>query len=462
MFKKLRKAPGLIVSMAIILFLMYAIAYGQPFNKILGGNITPGDGLVKHADSIAFHILCGFPFYISFDSLKYDFTAATESLVGTWNTQTILGTKTFTSASGVILGADGQDGKLTIFSEQGVTDYSVVFVPHATMTQNTSYTLPTNDGDASQFLQTNGSGALIWATPSGSGDMLKSTYDVDVDGVVDSAETVSHGIISNLIHDTTAANWAAFIADDTLEHETISDIIGAHVTGNTETGITVTFEDGDNTLDFVVALGINIEDAEVDDNITVNESKDVDTTGTKISDALGNRASYSTIHDSLWKPVELIPKSVPSNWKTDDEPEDSIDVFYPVADGKHPSFCWVKNFSSQPAQECTLVFSFYATEDIDSVFYGLNTETTTSDTSSIAFVFLKQNRSGADTTRVYPTTHDAKYITSGTAGVWSYATMMSDSIGTVSRGQTLIVWMICKLNAHRELFGFVSPYSKDK
>jgi len=36
---------------------------------------------------------------------------------------------------------------------------------------NTVYTLPANDGDASQFLQTDGAGVLIWATSSGSGDI---------------------------------------------------------------------------------------------------------------------------------------------------------------------------------------------------------------------------------------------------------------------------------------------------
>ena len=34
--------------------------------------------------------------------------------------------------------------------------------------------------------------------------------------------------------------------------EQIQDIVGGMVTGNTETGITVTYEDGDGTLDFVI------------------------------------------------------------------------------------------------------------------------------------------------------------------------------------------------------------------
>jgi cytoskeletal protein CcmA (bactofilin family) len=38
--------------------------------------------------------------------------------------------------------------------------------------------------------------------------------------------------------------------------ETIADTVGAMVSGNTETGITVTYEDGDNTLDFALALPV--------------------------------------------------------------------------------------------------------------------------------------------------------------------------------------------------------------
>ena len=40
-------------------------------------------------------------------------------------------------------------------------------------------------------------------------------------------------------------------AQDTLA-ETVADTIGAMLTGNTETGITVTYQDSDNTIDFVV------------------------------------------------------------------------------------------------------------------------------------------------------------------------------------------------------------------
>ena len=47
--------------------------------------------------------------------------------------------------------------------------------------------------------------------------------------------------------------WATPTNTDTqLTTEQVQDIVGGMVTGNTETGITVTYEDGDGTLDFVV------------------------------------------------------------------------------------------------------------------------------------------------------------------------------------------------------------------
>lgn len=48
-------------------------------------------------------------------------------------------------------------------------------------------TAPAMDGVAGQYLKTDGTGGRSWDTPSGSGDMLKSEYDTDGDGVVDTA-----------------------------------------------------------------------------------------------------------------------------------------------------------------------------------------------------------------------------------------------------------------------------------
>ena len=61
--------------------------------------------------------------------------------------------------------------------------------------------------------------------------------------------------------------------------ETIQDTVGAMVSSNTESGITVTYQDGDGTLDFSVsgAAVTSIADADADTKIQVEESSDEDT-----------------------------------------------------------------------------------------------------------------------------------------------------------------------------------------
>ena len=90
-------------------------------------------------------------------------------------------------------------------------------------------------------------------TLTGNGDF---NGDLDVDGTLETDALTINGV--------------------TLA-ETISDTVGAMVTGNTETNITVTYQDGDNTLDFVVG--------------TLNQ----DTTGTAANATL---AATVTVTDS--------------------------------------------------------------------------------------------------------------------------------------------------------------------
>ena len=60
--------------------------------------------------------------------------------------------------------------------------------------------------------------------------------------------------------------------------EQIQDIIGAMVSGNTETNVTVTYQDSDGTLDFAVSAtdSTGIVDADSDTKIQVEESSDED------------------------------------------------------------------------------------------------------------------------------------------------------------------------------------------
>ena len=58
--------------------------------------------------------------------------------------------------------------------------------------------------------------------------------------------------------------------------EAIQDIIGAMVSGNTETNVTVSYDDSDGTLDFIVAGSDTLKDADADTKIQAEESSDED------------------------------------------------------------------------------------------------------------------------------------------------------------------------------------------
>ena len=117
--------------------------------------------------------------------------------------------------------------------------------------------------------------------------------DADTDNMIINANVNSH-IIPNT-DDTydlgsTGQQWRNLYIDGTVEadaitiggvtlSETIADTVGAMTTSNTESGITVTYDDGDNTLDFTVG--------------TLNQ----DTTGTaSLFTASANNSTDETVY----------------------------------------------------------------------------------------------------------------------------------------------------------------------
>ena len=85
---------------------------------------------------------------------------------------------------------------------------------------------------------------------------LDISGDVDVDGTLEADAITVNG--------TTLA-------------ETISDTVGAMVSSNTETNIAVTYDDSDNTLDFVIGT-LNQDTTGTADNITVSANNSTDET----------------------------------------------------------------------------------------------------------------------------------------------------------------------------------------
>ena len=66
-----------------------------------------------------------------------------------------------------------------------------------------------------------------------------------------------------------AYNSTTGVISFTMNDETVQDIVGGMVTGNTESGITVTYVDGDGTLDFAVA-------SQTDENFTTADHSKLD------------------------------------------------------------------------------------------------------------------------------------------------------------------------------------------
>ena len=152
------------------------------------------------------------------------------------------------------LGSPNYDGQLVIFSAEGTGgNQSVTINPNSNMTQDVTYTLPANDGDASQFLQTDGSGSLSWAAASktvlsqtttsltadryfplcgGSTDMGDGT-----EGNVDHCAVPFAGTLKNLYCSVTTApgggtSWAITVRDDASDTSVTCTISNTSTTCN--------------------------------------------------------------------------------------------------------------------------------------------------------------------------------------------------------------------------------------
>ena len=96
------------------------------------------------------------------------------------------------------------------------------------------------------------------------GDLDCATPTDNTDDSVSSSEFDNICSTNDRIVRRVGGTWQCFddsvYYDDTntqLSEEQVEDYVGGMVTGNTETGITVTYQDGDGTIDFVVSGGID-------------------------------------------------------------------------------------------------------------------------------------------------------------------------------------------------------------
>ena len=138
---------------------------------------------------------------------------------------TARGTTAVASGDGILIN-DAGTMRMT-----NVDTVSTYFSSHNVGGSNIVTTGALSSGSIASGFGTISTGNAITTTGVGTFASLDISGDVDVDGTLETDALTIGG--------TTLA-------------ETISDTVGAMVGSNTETGIAVTYEDGDNTLDFVL------------------------------------------------------------------------------------------------------------------------------------------------------------------------------------------------------------------
>jgi len=147
----------------------------------------------------------------------------------------------------VTSGANGADGEVTIYSEQGGTDYSVVFQPHAAMTESTTYVWPDEHPASTMYLENDGSGNLDWTTPAGAGNITA------VGPAFSSGEAFTD---TNASTGTTMLVWEG-TTNDAYEFSLIAP------TADPPSDINITFPSASGTLS---AFGPSINDVEMSDD----------------------------------------------------------------------------------------------------------------------------------------------------------------------------------------------------
>jgi hypothetical protein len=131
------------------------------------------------------------------------------------------------SASKTVTFTVDQQGRLTAASDTNIS---------ITSTQVSDFTEATQDAIASALT---------------AGEGIDVTYNDESNTLTIDAELASD--TNKGVASFSATDFTVTTGNVALNHESVQDIVGAMVTGNTETGITVTYEDSDGTLDFAVA-----------------------------------------------------------------------------------------------------------------------------------------------------------------------------------------------------------------
>tara|TARA_R100000808_G_C2150495_1_gene159246 strand:- start:286 stop:3159 length:2874 start_codon:yes stop_codon:yes gene_type:complete len=241
------------------------------------GDVTVGDDLSLTSDSSVFNMGAGNDFTITHDGT----TGAT--LAGTPITVNSTGALTLDSSTDITLDADGAD----VFLKDGGTLFGTLTNSSGELvikSSSSGTTAATFSGANVTFAGTIGSGAItstgiVTGTGFTAGNAVLAEAELELlDGLTAGTAIASKVVTTDANIDTSGQRNLTITGeldaatldisgdadiDGTLEAdaitvngttlaEYIADTVGAMVTSNTESGITVAYQDGDNTLDFTV------------------------------------------------------------------------------------------------------------------------------------------------------------------------------------------------------------------
>ena len=153
------------------------------------------------------------------------------------------------------------------------------------------------------------------ATADQTASEIRSLVDSASDSNVftDALLTKLNGVASgatNVTNTNQLTNGAGFITA-TLSNEQVQDIVGGMVSSNTESGITVTYQDGDGTLDFSVASQTdnNFTDADHTKLNGIETNATADQTGAEIKSAYEGESNTNAFTDALLSKLNGIEAS---------------------------------------------------------------------------------------------------------------------------------------------------------
>ena len=175
--------------------------------------------------------------------------------------------------------------------------------------------------DGSNSTATALGGTITFAAGEGM-DVAESSGTVTFSG--EDASDSNKGIAS-----FDATDFSVSSGDVTIQAERIQDIVGAMVTGNTESGITVTYEDSDGTLDFSTTLGGL---AGTTDNLTEG-STNLFHTNERVDDRV-NALLQAGTNMSLTYDDAANTLTIASSGKTEEEIEDIVGAQF-ATNGSH-------------------------------------------------------------------------------------------------------------------------------